>query len=107
MTGPEPEYDKIVSGFKSLHYQHPFEMKYNKARLPELHVAYETWGKLNESKSNAVLIQAGLSASSHAKSHRVLNIHSNIWYTGIFNITDEPKKNFSIMFFARYAMKIF
>ncbi|XP_048775708.1 serine O-succinyltransferase-like isoform X2 [Ostrea edulis] len=78
MTGPEPEYDKIVSGFKSLHYQHPFEMKYNKARLPELHVAYETWGKLNESKSNAVLIQAGLSASSHAKSHRG-NVRPGWW----------------------------
>lgn len=53
-------------------------MKYNKARLPELQVAYETWGKLNETKSNAVMIQAGLSASSHAKSHRE-NLRPGWW----------------------------
>ena len=80
MTGPEPEYDKIISGYKVFHHQHPFEMKYNKARLPELQVAYETWGKLNETKSNAVMIQAGLSASSHAKSHRVWSL---LFYTRI------------------------
>ncbi|XP_022327170.2 uncharacterized protein LOC111126670 isoform X2 [Crassostrea virginica] len=78
MTGPEPEYDKIISGYKVFHHQHPFEMKYNKARLPELQVAYETWGKLNETKSNAVMIQAGLSASSHAKSHRE-NLRPGWW----------------------------
>lgn len=32
-------------------------------------LAYETWGKLNDKKDNVVLIQTGLSASSHAKSH--------------------------------------
>lgn len=78
MAGPEPEYDKIITGYKLFHHQHPFEMKYNKARLPELQVAYETWGKLNETKSNAVMIQAGLSASSHAKSHRVFIIACNM-----------------------------
>lgn len=82
MAGPEPEYDKIITGYKLFHHQHPFEMKYNKARLPELQVAYETWGKLNETKSNAVMIQAGLSASSHAKSHRVFIIA--IYVTWIF-----------------------
>lgn len=78
MAGPEPEYDKIITGYKLFHHQHPFEMKYNKARLPELQVAYETWGKLNETKSNAVMIQAGLSASSHAKSHRE-NLRPGWW----------------------------
>ncbi|XP_061169662.1 uncharacterized protein LOC133179004 isoform X1 [Saccostrea echinata] len=78
MNGPEPEYDKIISGYKVFHYPHPFEMKYNKARLPGIDVAYETWGKLNESKSNAVMIQAGLSASSHAKSHRK-NLRPGWW----------------------------
>ena len=34
-------------------------------------MAYETWGELNERKDNAVMIAAGLSASSHAKSHQV------------------------------------
>ncbi|KAJ8300199.1 hypothetical protein KUTeg_021718 [Tegillarca granosa] len=70
MTGPEPEYDKISSGFKIFTSTHPFPMKYNKSILPEVTVAYETWGKLNEAKDNAVIIQAGLSASSHAKSHK-------------------------------------
>jgi hypothetical protein len=39
--------------------------------LAEVTLAYETWGKLNEAKDNAVLLQTGLSASSHAKSHAV------------------------------------
>ena len=36
--------------------------------LPEFNVAYETWGKLNAGKSNAILLHTGLSASSHAHS---------------------------------------
>ena len=46
-------------------------MQYNDAILPELTVAYETWGELNRARDNAVIIHAGLSASSHAKSHEV------------------------------------
>jgi len=38
-------------------------------RLPEVYLAYETWGSLNREKSNAILLHTGLSASSHAKSH--------------------------------------
>ncbi len=37
--------------------------------LPEIKIAYETWGHLNSDKSNAILLHTGLSASSHAKSH--------------------------------------
>lgn len=37
--------------------------------LPELYIAYETWGTLNSDKSNAILLHTGLSASSHARSH--------------------------------------
>lgn len=70
-TGPEPQYDKIMSGYKTFTTDQPFQLKYNKAILPELTVAYETWGELNADKSNAVIIHAGLSASSHAKSHEV------------------------------------
>ena len=40
-------------------------------QLPCVDVAYETWGELNETKSNAILLCTGLSASSHAKSHPV------------------------------------
>ena len=46
-------------------------MKYNDGVIPELEVAYETWGKLNEAKDNVILLCTGLSASSHAKSHVV------------------------------------
>eukprot|EP00922_Rhytidocystis_sp_ex-Travisia-forbesii_P063015 GHVS01093789.1.p1 GENE.GHVS01093789.1~~GHVS01093789.1.p1 ORF type:complete len:659 (-),score=106.12 GHVS01093789.1:3835-5811(-) len=37
--------------------------------LPELHVAYESWGQLNCNRDNAILLTGGLSSSSHAKSH--------------------------------------
>jgi hypothetical protein len=39
--------------------------------LPQLEVAYETWGKLNPARDNAILLHTGLSASSHAASHGV------------------------------------
>ncbi|PVD21553.1 hypothetical protein C0Q70_17351 [Pomacea canaliculata] len=69
MSGPEPEYDNITKGYKLFVDNKPFYLKYNEGVLPELNVAYETWGTLNEDRSNAVIIHAGLSASSHAKSH--------------------------------------
>ncbi|XP_064616356.1 uncharacterized protein LOC135480451 [Liolophura sinensis] len=68
-VGPDPEYAKIVSGYKVFNSKEAFYLKYNNAVLPEITVAYETWGELNEEKDNAVLIYTGLSASSHAKSH--------------------------------------
>lgn len=68
-TGPEPQYDKIMSGYKTYTTDSPFKLRYNNAILPELTIAYETWGKLNEDRTNAVIVHAGLSASSHAKSH--------------------------------------
>jgi homoserine O-acetyltransferase len=46
--------------------------------LPELDIAYETWGELNEKKDNAILIQTGLSGSSHAKSHEK-NVQPGWW----------------------------
>lgn len=36
--------------------------------LPAFDIAYETWGRLNSDKSNAILLHTGLSASSHAHS---------------------------------------
>lgn len=36
--------------------------------LPQLDVAYETWGALNEARDNAVLLFTGLSPSAHAAS---------------------------------------
>ncbi|KYQ90463.1 hypothetical protein DLAC_09086 [Tieghemostelium lacteum] len=67
--GPEPHYDKIISGFKTFHYKTPVEFKLG-GQLPDFKIAYETWGKLNENRDNAILLHTGLSASSHAKSHQ-------------------------------------
>lgn len=69
-SGPEPEYHMVTTGTQTFHYTQPFKMKYRQGVLPELKIAYETWGELNEARDNAVLISAGLSASSHAKSHQ-------------------------------------
>lgn len=69
VEGPEPSYQKVVGGYDVFHYDRPFYFLYNDCVIPELDIAYETWGKLNENRSNAVLLYTGLSASSHAKSH--------------------------------------
>ncbi|XP_071489149.1 uncharacterized protein [Diadema antillarum] len=58
-----------VSGYQTFHYQHPFELKYNGGVLPELSVAYETWGEVNSDRSNVVLVFTGLTNSSHARSN--------------------------------------
>merc|ERR1719221_591634 len=34
-----------------------------------MQIAYETWGQLNADRSNAILLQCGMSASSHACSN--------------------------------------
>lgn len=70
-AGPEPQYDKILSGYKIFKHKKPFYLKYGNRMIPELEIAYETWGTLNEKKDNAVMVYTGLSASSHAKSHKV------------------------------------
>ncbi|RGB27575.1 Alpha/Beta hydrolase protein [Rhizophagus diaphanus] len=75
--GPEPAYDKIVSGYSLFHHNEPFLCDYGGV-LPELDIAYETWGELNEKKDNAILIQTGLSGSSHAKSHEK-NVQPGWW----------------------------
>lgn len=65
--GPEPSYSKVLTGFKVYKSDEPIFLD-NGGYLPEYEIAYETWGELNEDKSNAILIHTGLSASSHAKS---------------------------------------
>ena len=44
-----------------------FEFKRG-GKLPNITMAYETWGKLNSAKSNVVVVLTGLSASSHIAS---------------------------------------
>lgn len=63
----EPVYGKVSSGFEIFKSNRPFYTDYGGV-LPNFQIAYETWGTLNENKSNAILIHTGLSASSHAHS---------------------------------------
>jgi len=76
-SGPEPEYEKVVSGYQTYHHPHPVRCEWG-AVLPEVTVAYETWGELSPKYDNAVLVHTGLSASSHARSHPA-NQHPGWW----------------------------
>ncbi|KAI8099878.1 homoserine O-acetyltransferase [Halteromyces radiatus] len=67
-SGPEPSYDKVVTGYELFEHKQPFLLDHG-GILPNVTIAYETWGKLNSAKDNCILIHTGLSASSHAKSH--------------------------------------
>ena len=51
-----------------LHHDQVFQFK-NGGRIPRVDMAYETWGKLNRQRSNAVLILTGLSPNAHAASN--------------------------------------
>ena len=66
--GPEPQYDRIVSGYRTFRSAKPFSFEWG-GTLPALKVAYETWGDLSASRDNVILLATGLSASSHARSH--------------------------------------
>lgn len=73
IDGPEPNYQSLnPNSYKLFKYNHKFYFR-NGGILPEVNLAYETWGKLNEAKSNAILLFTGLSANSHAKSSEVSN----------------------------------
>ncbi|KAL7620921.1 Serine O-succinyltransferase [Parahypoxylon ruwenzoriense] len=64
-TGPEPTY--TAGATETFHCQEPLWLDWGGV-LPEFDIAYETWGKMNSSKSNVILLYTGLSASSHAHS---------------------------------------
>ena len=64
-SGPEPSY---TSGQHLVFHSHePLLLDWGGV-LAQFDVAYETWGKLSEAKTNAILLHTGLSASSHAHS---------------------------------------
>jgi len=64
-SGPEPSY---TSGETlNFHSNDPLLLDWGGV-LSEFDIAYETWGTLNESKTNVILLHTGLSASSHAHS---------------------------------------
>lgn len=65
----EPEYAAgDLSGYEVFSSDMPFLLQRG-GELPELKIAYETWGTLNHRKDNAILLHCGMSASSHARSH--------------------------------------
>ncbi|KAF8305632.1 homoserine acetyltransferase [Clavulina sp. PMI_390] len=69
-SGPEPAYGRPnPSQYKRFHYKEPFPLIYSPSNpLPQFDIAYETWGTMNATKSNVILLHTGLSASSHAAS---------------------------------------
>ncbi|RIB02346.1 Alpha/Beta hydrolase protein [Gigaspora rosea] len=78
--GPEPTYEKIVTGYSLYQHEQPLLCDHGGV-LPKFDIAYETWGELNENKDNAILIQTGLSGSSHAKSHEK-NVNPGCYRSG-------------------------
>ncbi len=75
--GPEPEYERVVSGYETFHSSKDFHCEWG-GMLPEVTIAYETWGELNDARDNAILLHTGLSASSHARS-QPRNQHPGWW----------------------------
>lgn len=65
LSGPEPSY--TTGKHLTFHSRKPLLLDWG-GILPEFDVAYETWGQLNKTRSNAILLHTGLSASSHAHS---------------------------------------
>lgn len=63
----EPEYGN-VTGYSLFQSKDPFRLKTG-ADLPQLEIAYEQWGDLNARRDNVILLQCGMSASSHAASN--------------------------------------
>jgi homoserine acetyltransferase len=64
-AGPEPSYTTGVH--QKFHSLEPLLLDWG-GILPSFDVAYEAWGTLNGSRTNAILLHTGLSASSHAHS---------------------------------------
>ena len=67
-SGPEPSY--AIGKHLSWRSREPLLLDWG-GILPEFDIAYETWGTLNPERSNAILVQTGLSASSHAHSTEI------------------------------------
>ncbi|KAH7061143.1 Alpha/Beta hydrolase protein [Macrophomina phaseolina] len=65
LLGPEPTY--TAGAHESFVCKDPILLDWG-GILPEFKIAYESWGKLNADKTNAILLHTGLSASSHAHS---------------------------------------
>ncbi|KAH7316836.1 Alpha/Beta hydrolase protein [Stachybotrys elegans] len=64
-SGPEPDYTSGAT--LTFHCKEPLLLDWG-GRLPEFTIAYESWGRINDDRSNVILLHTGLSASSHAHS---------------------------------------
>lgn len=72
-TGPvnlRGAYGEQLTGYSLFKSDKPHVFKHG-GTIPHVEIAYETWGELNSDRSNAILLHTGLSASSHACSHKV------------------------------------
>lgn len=68
VSAKEPEYvSGGLSGYE-VYQGGDFQLEQG-GKVKGLTIAYETWGELNHKRDNVILLQAGMSASSHAKSH--------------------------------------
>ena len=69
-SGPEPPYARpSPSTYQVYRHSKPLPLTYAEP-LPEIDIAYETWGTLSPARDNVILLHTGLSASSHAASTR-------------------------------------
>lgn len=64
---PSAPFPAAPRGSRFLRIGHPFRL-YRGGRLDDVEIAYETWGELNATRDNAVLLFTGLSPSAHAAS---------------------------------------
>ena len=70
LNGAEPNYHLLNVGYNVFKSKSEFKL-FHGGILPEIQIAYETYGTLNKERDNAILLFTGLSANSHAKSHKV------------------------------------
>jgi homoserine O-acetyltransferase len=54
---------------QKFHSTEPLPLLYSPDPLPPYTIGYETWGTLDATRSNAILLHTGLSASSHVASN--------------------------------------
>lgn len=80
---------------KIFQWKQPFRLTMGGV-LPEFNIAYETWGTLNEDRSNAILLFTGLSANAHAHSHDRGDVPG--WWEAIIGEGIDTRKYFVICF---------